>query len=68
MIKFFVGIITFPFESSNPDNRFRQFLQFVFKDYPVYFWVKPSLWKALVFPFLVVWVIFVGTDKAKKHM
>lgn len=59
MFTFFKDLVIFPFDKSEK-NRFWQFLTFCLKDYPVYFWVKPSLKKVLLFFALAGKIIFYG--------
>lgn len=54
MMRFIRDFFVYPFTSEKESNRFAQFLQFVGKDYPAYFWAKPSVGRILVLPFLIV--------------
>lgn len=63
MFTFIKDFFVYPFISNKQSNRFAQFLQFVGKDYPAYFWAKPSVGRILVLPFLLVRVMIKGTDK-----
>lgn len=64
MLKFVRDFFLYPFTSAaKKSNRFRQFLQFVGKDYPAYFWAKPSVRRVIVLPFLLVRIIVSGSEK-----
>lgn len=62
MFIFLRDLIRYPF-SDDPNNRFWQLLTFCFKDYPVYFRVKPSLKKVALFFVLAVRIILYGYNK-----
>lgn len=63
MFIFLKDFITYPFTTTKESNRFFHFLQFIAKDYPAYFWEKPSVKRIIVFPFLLVRLIFVDVPK-----
>lgn len=65
MITFIVDMFRFPFERRE-ENRFNEFLTFCFKDYPVYFWVKPSFKRFLLFFVLAAKIIWSGYKKNNK--
>ncbi len=58
MVRFLLDTLRYPRDRS-PDNRFAQVMRFCFIDYPVYFWIKPSVWRVLLFPFLL-WEVMRG--------
>lgn len=63
MFRFIRDFFLFPFAPRRQDNVFRQWLQFILRDYPVYFWVKPKIWKFFAFPFFAIYKIFVHEKK-----
>jgi hypothetical protein len=58
MLRFLLDFFKYPFDTQNPENRFGKAMTTLFKEYPAFFWQKPSWKKVLVFPFLVVYAIF----------
>lgn len=56
MFTFFRDLLIYPFKNSE-NNRFWQFLTFCLKDYPVYFWVKPTFKKFVLFFVLAIRII-----------
>lgn len=44
-------------------TRISQIISFLFKDYPAYFWSNPNLYRALMFPFLLIDIIIFGYHK-----
>ncbi len=63
MFVFIKDFFIYPFVSARESNRFYQFLQFLGKDYPAYFWAKPSFWRVIVLPFLAIRVMIKGNEK-----
>lgn len=55
-------MFSYPFSTDKEHNQFSKFLTTIFKDYPAFFWTKPSFKKALAFPFIVLYALF----RAKK--
>lgn len=60
MIKFLIDLVRFPAEIGLKTNRFQQLLDFVLIDYPAYLRSKPSIGRIVLFPFLLVLVIWRG--------
>jgi hypothetical protein len=58
MIKFLKDFILYPIKSKDPNNKFGQFLDILFKKYPAFLWIKPSWRKILAFPFIIIHSIF----------
>ncbi|MCX6824633.1 MAG: hypothetical protein NTY80_00265 [candidate division SR1 bacterium] len=67
MLKFFRDLIIYPFDSHKETNKFAGFLKMTFKEYPAFLWVKPSLKKVLVFPFIMLYCIFKGKAPIDKR-
>lgn len=55
---FLLDLLKFPFEASNQNNKFVRFLNFMFRDFPAYLWSKPSIWRLLMLPMLLIYKIF----------
>lgn len=58
MFSFLLDFLKYPFDSHPENNKFHQFLTMILKDYPAFFWQKPSWKRVLVFPFLLIYAIF----------
>ena len=61
MFRFLRDLLYYPFDNS-PDNRFGQFLNFVLKDYPVYFRARPTRKKIILFFVLMIKIIWSWYD------
>ncbi|MEI6117838.1 MAG: hypothetical protein WCP92_00860 [bacterium] len=48
----------YPFDTHKETNKFAAFLKMVFKDYPAFMWIQPSIRKILAFPFMILFFIF----------
>ncbi|MBP7062209.1 hypothetical protein KA037_06400 [Patescibacteria group bacterium] len=46
-------MIKYPFDADVKHNRFQQFLDLLFKDYPAFLWGKMHWRKVVAFPLLV---------------
>lgn len=53
MIQFVWDMIRYPFDGDVKNNRFHQFLDLLFKDYPAFLWSKVHRRKIVAFPLLV---------------
>ena len=62
MFRFLKDMLIFPFEPRNKQNRCAQFLRFGIQEYPAFLWEKPSIWRVLLFPFLVLYHIFASKN------
>ena len=62
MIRFIIDMIRFPFDS-RPENRCNEVMTFCFKNFPIYFWVKPGFKRFLLFFVLLVKIMLYGTSK-----
>lgn len=58
MLKFLKDFVLYPFTNKDPNNKFGQFLDVVFKKYPAFLRIKPSRRKILTFPFVIIHSIF----------
>jgi len=58
MFRFILDFFRFPFQKETSENKFAEVLNFIIRDFPVYFWVKKKLRKILAFPFIVLYLIF----------
>lgn len=58
MLKFLKDFILYPVNYKDPNNKFGQFLDVIFKKYPAFFWIKPNRRKILAFPFVIIHTIF----------
>ena len=58
MLKFLKDFILYPLKDKDPNNKFGQFLDIIFKKYPAFFRIKPSRRKILAFPFVILHAIF----------
>jgi len=60
IILFIRDMLIYPFVSAQQKkmNRFHKLLTFVLKDYPAFFWRKPTLRRALSFPVLFLYFLF----------
>ncbi|USN54714.1 MAG: hypothetical protein H6765_09580 [Candidatus Peribacteria bacterium] len=54
MIDFF----RYPFDAHRETNKFGRFLNFLFKEYPAFLWVKPSLLRIALFPVILLYQLF----------
>ncbi len=57
MLRFLIDIFRFPFAPNSKKNKFWRVLKFVYKEYLAYFWSNPNLFKILLFPFLLIYII-----------
>lgn len=57
MFTFLKDLVIYPFKPS-PDNKFGQFLRFLFRDFSAFFWIQPSIKKCILFPLLSLYHIF----------
>ena len=57
-MKFLIDILKFPFENDYSKNRFYEVIEFVLVDYPAFLYKKFTIWRILVFPILLIAVIF----------
>lgn len=64
MFRLIRDFIIYPFDAHKETNKFGNFLKMIFKDYPAYFWIKPNIKKIIVFPFLVLYYIFIKKKKS----
>ena len=55
---FLKDMFSYPFCADKEQNQFWKFLTTIFKDYPAFFWAKPTFKKALAFPFVVLYALF----------
>lgn len=62
MFKLIKDFFLFPFQKDSSNNKFKKLLDFVFRDYPAYFWKKPSLKAGLLFPVLIIYMVFIKKD------
>lgn len=53
MLQFVWDMIKYPFDADVKHNRFQQFLDLLFKDYPAFLWGKVHWRKIVAFPLLV---------------
>jgi len=58
MIKFIKDFLMYPWDKQRETNKFHQFLSMLFKDYPAFLREKPSIWRILLFPFLLLYSLF----------
>lgn len=58
MFHFIWDLVIYPFDPHKETNKFGMFLKMMFKDYPAYFWIKPSFRKIIALPLLIVFCIF----------
>jgi len=58
MLKFLLDFIKYPFEPKNKDNKFFEFMNTIFKDYPAFLWVKPTWQRIVSAPLLFLAKIF----------
>jgi hypothetical protein len=58
MWKFIKDFLIYPFDSNKQNNKFGKFLTTLFKDFPAFFWIKPTFKKVLAFPFIVIHALF----------
>jgi len=61
MIRFLFDFFWFPFAPGHPSNKFGHVMQFVMKDFSLYFWVNPSRRSLIKFPFALLRVIWQKT-------
>lgn len=57
MIRFLLDFLWFPFAPWHPSNKFGHVMQFVMKDFSLYFWVNPSRRSLVKFPYALLRVI-----------
>jgi len=50
-------MLRYPFAVWHPHNKFGYVMQFVFKDFPAYYRIKPTIFKTFLFPLLLVYTI-----------
>lgn len=53
-----IDFFRFPFQSRKEPNRFREIINFMAVEYPAYLRNKPSIWRVLLFPFLLITKLF----------
>ena len=53
-----IDMIKYPFDKNKEKNKFHIFLQFLFIEYPAYFWEKPNIRRILVLPILIIYILF----------
>lgn len=54
---FIKDFFVYPFVSIKSENRFHRLLDFLFKEYPAFFEQKPSIWRAVMLPWLIWYTI-----------
>ena len=64
-MKLIIDTFKFPFEKDYSKNRFYEVMEFVWVDYPAFLYRKFTIWRILIFPFLLISVIF-GKKNSKK--
>lgn len=58
MFRFLWDFLRYPFDKHHETNKFHLFLNFVFKEYPAFFWLRPTFKKILLFPIISIYLIF----------
>ncbi|MCR5411660.1 MAG: hypothetical protein K6E76_01345 [Patescibacteria group bacterium] len=66
MWKFIKDFIMFPFQKDRSSNKITLLFNSLFKDFPAFFWEKPTLKKMLMAPLLVIYHIFSKGEKKEK--
>lgn len=66
MIQFIKDFFIYPWDKQKETNKFHHFLTILFKEYPAFLREKPSIWRILLFPFLLIYHIFVHQKKKEK--
>lgn len=64
MVRFLKDFFLFPFQHDRTDNKVAQLLTLLGKEYPAFFWQKPTIRRFLMLPFLVIYIII---KKEKKR-
>lgn len=58
ILKFIRDLIIYPFDKDKKNNRFSNFLEAILKNYSSFLWIRPSIKKAIVMPFIVIYYLF----------
>ena len=58
MFRFLWDFVRYPFDVHKENNKFSNFLDMLFKQYPAVFWVRPTIKKLLALPMLIVYFVF----------
>lgn len=57
LIQLIVDMIYYPFDKKKDNNKFSQFMKFLFIEYPAFLFEKLNIWRVLVFPILLIYEI-----------
>ncbi|MEF2174999.1 MAG: hypothetical protein V3575_00895 [Candidatus Absconditabacteria bacterium] len=58
LIQLIVDLVRYPFDIDKENNKFSQFMKFLFIEYPAFLFEKLNLWRVIVFPILLIYEIF----------
>lgn len=58
LLRLLIDFFRYPFDAHRETNKFGRFLNFLFKEYPAFLWVKPSLLRIALFPVILLYQLF----------